>query len=671
MVKPIKTPKQRPLTLPGAEINSWETSSDLEWIVTNGIGGYASGTLAGANTRRYHGFLMAALSPPVGRTLLVAKLGETISFDGQSFSLSCDEWWDGSVSSRGFQCLEGFELEDGLPVFRYRAGPYVLEKRVWMEHGENLTWASYHWPADAPPAQISIKVFAGYRDFHWSQHGSSDWRWHTQAAPDGFSLSPGSSEQRITLKISSLTGFKPENVWYWGFLHCRERERGLDDVEDLWVPGTLDSMLVPGCALGLLACAGDTRRAAGEAAAALERERARRTLRVDGLRFSSKEPEAASLAAAADMFLVSRPLHGRSLPKDANTVVAGYHWFGDWGRDTMISMPGLAITTGRLSEARDILLAYSAFVSEGMLPNRSPESGEEPEYNTVDATLWYFQAIHHYVEAAKDQELLAALYPCLKEIIRWHFQGTRHGIRVDPDDGLLRAGAPGLQLTWMDARVGDWVVTPRIGKPVEIAALWYNALRLMAEWAERCIDPGQQYAAQAARAAEAFGRRFWIEDAGYLYDVIDTPDGDDRSFRPNQLFALSLPFPLLPVERARSIVDACESRLLTPCGLRSLDPADPRYVGNYNGDQRHRDGAYHQGTVWGWLIGPYVDALLYAYNDLERARKAVTPVLKQLRQAGIGSISEIFDGDAPHAPQGCIAQAWSVAELLRVIEVLA
>ena len=661
-------PRVYKLQITDDTIRSWNTASRLEWLVTNGIGGYASGSLSGANTRRYHGFLMAALAPPAGRTLLVARIEETVSVEGRIHHLWTNQWWDESISPPGGQGLQAFTLEDGLPVFTYAIGEYLLEKRVWMEPGENLTWAAYTWPKDAPPAILSIRLCMAYRDFHSSQHGSSDWKWKSEIQIDGIGCSPGEGCVHSVVRTHPFTSFTEENAWYWGFLHQRERERGLDDVEDLWVPGSLELALCGGDTAGLLASAGGTSHNPSECLRSLERERRRRAGFVNSMQFEPETEEEAALAASADSFLVKRPIESSKMPDRPNTIVAGYHWFGDWGRDTMIALPGLTLTTGRPAEARQILQAYSHLASEGMLPNRFPDSGGTPEYNTVDATLWYFQAIDRYIKATRDDSLLKDLFPCLQEIIAWHERGTRHGIGMDPSDGLLRAGEPGSQLTWMDARVGDWTVTPRTGKPVEIVALWYNALRLMSDWAIACGADGSQYTEMAARAEASFGHRFWVPGTGTLFDVIDGPDGDDLSFRPNQLIALSLLYPLASRQEAKVIVEACRRRLLTPCGLRTLDPADSRYVGEYGGDQWKRDGAYHQGTAWAWLIGPYVDAALYAYEDPQQAREALNPILARVRTAGIGTLSEIFDGDYPHRPRGCIAQAWSVAEVLRSIQ---
>jgi predicted glycogen debranching enzyme len=349
---------------------------------------------------------------------------------------------------------------------------------------------------------------------------------------------------------------------------------------------------------------------------------------------------------------------------DGRTVIAGYHWFGDWGRDTMISLPGLTLVTGRHDVAARILRTCAHFVDQGMLPNRFPDEDETPEYNTVDAALWYFEAISAYHTATGDDVLLRDLFPVLQEIIEWHLRGTRYNIRMDPDDGLICAGKPGVQLTWMDAKVEEWVVTPRIGKPVEISALWYNALRIMAGFAHRLGEAAAAYDAAADQTRASFAR-FWNAEAGYCYDVLDGPKGNDPTLRPNQLLAVSLPYSPLTEEQQRAVVDACARHLLTSHGLRSLAPDDPAYVGHYGGEQHQRDRAYHQGTVWGWLIGPFVTAYLRVYGDRELARSFLRPLMHHLADHGVGSISEIFDGDPPFTPRGCIAQAWSVAEVLR------
>jgi predicted glycogen debranching enzyme len=367
------------------------------------------------------------------------------------------------------------------------------------------------------------------------------------------------------------------------------------------------------------------------------------------------------LVLAADQFVVDRPLPGGV---NGKSIIAGYPWFGDWGRDTMISLPGLTLVTGRPEVAQTILRTYAAYSDQGMLPNRFPDSGEEPEYNTVDATLWYFQAIRAYYEASGDDQLLRELVPVLAEIIDWHQQGTRYNIRVDPADSLLYAGEPGVQLTWMDAKVDEWVVTPRIGKPVEVNALWFNALKTMAHFAKLIGERGEEYEAAAERTRQGFAR-FWNERRGACYDVLDGPAGDDPALRPNQILAVSLPESPLKAGQQRAVVDLCSRLLLTSHGLRSLAPTEPAYQGHYGGDWRQRDGAYHQGTVWGWLLGPYCLAHLRVYGQPNKALSFLTPLARQLAAAGLGSLGEIFDGDEPFAPRGCYAQAWSVAQTLQ------
>jgi predicted glycogen debranching enzyme len=405
---------------------------------------------------------------------------------------------------------------------------------------------------------------------------------------------------------------------------------------------------------------------------ALARERTRQEQLLSGV--GKNAPQwIRQLTLAADQFIVSRQSGDERTA--GTTIIAGYPWFSDWGRDTMIALPGLALATGRLEDAAAILRTFADHVSDGMLPNRFPDGNEAPDYNTVDATLWYFHAIDTYIEATGDKSLLAELYPVLQDIIRWHIAGTRYGIGVDERDGLLRAGEKGVQLTWMDAKVGDWVVTPRIGKPVEINALWHYALARMSAWAKLQRDKANSriYAAAAGRAAESFASAFWYTEGGFLFDVVDGPDGEwqtngrraDKSIRPNQVFAVSLGGDLLDAKQQRAVVDICSRHLLTPMGLRSLSPEDPAYVPHYEGGPWQRDGAYHQGTVWSWLLGPYAIAHQRVFGDADKALAILEQIAPHLADACVGSISEIFDAAPPHAPRGCFAQAWSVAELLR------
>jgi len=633
-----------------------------EWLCTNGIGGFASATVAGTLTRRYHGLLVAAQEPPLGRTLLVAKVEERAAYIGHATAFGTNRWAGGAVDPHGYREIEHWRLDGTTPVWTYAVADAQVEKRVWMEPGANTTYVRYHVGRARGPVSLELKVLVNYRDYHGTTHGDG---WLMDVAP-----------VRHGLRVTAFDGARPllllaegaeariAHTWHHNFDLARERERGLDAVDDHLHAGTFRAALESGGVLTLVLSA--------EAAPSLDgaeawRRRERHEKRVVGA-WKRARPEArrapewiGQLVLAADQFMVRRPL--RDDP-DGMSVIAGYPWFGDWGRDTMIALPGLALTTGRPLVARRILETFARFVDRGMLPNRFPDAGEAPEYNTADASLWYVEAIRAYLAATDDDGTLKTLFPVLEEIVRWHRAGTRYGIKEDPADGLLAAGEPGVQLTWMDAKVGEWVVTPRIGKPVEINALWYNALVAMAGFARRLGKPAGPWEALAARAKAGFAR-FWNERAGCCFDVIDGPGGNDDALRPNQIFAVSLPASPLPQERQRRVVDACARHLLTSYGLRSLAPGHSQYQGHYGGDQRARDGAYHQGTVWAWLLGPFALAHVKVYRDTEAARSFLAPLADHLADYGVGSIAEIFDGDPPFAPAGCIAQAWSVAETLR------
>jgi predicted glycogen debranching enzyme len=639
---------------------SLATAERREWLVTNGIGGYAAGTVAGLLTRRYHGLLIAALSPPLGRTLLLARLDETIRNAGQTCALSINRWASGALDPHGYLYLERFHLEGATPVWTYACADALLEKRVWMQYGVNATYVRYDLRRAAAPLSLSLKALVNYRDHHAATRADT-WRMSVLPVTHGlyvcaydgavpfYLLCPGA---RVT----------PQYQWYRDYYLGVEADRGLDALDDHLYVGLFEATLQPGESLTFVCSTEPTPSLDGAAAYAVRQDYERDLLSRAAEQLGTLPASVEQLALAADQFVVRRPLPDNP---GGRTVIAGYPWFGDWGRDTMIALPGLALSTGRPEIARQILLTFSHFVDRGMLPNRFPDAGERPEYNTVDATLWYFNALRAYLAATGDLDLVRGLYPVLQEIVTWHRQGTRYGICLDLSDGLLRAGDPGVQLTWMDAMVGSWVVTPRTGKPVEINALWYNALRVMAEFAERLGEPPDAYAALADRAAAGFAR-FWNPGLGYCCDVLDGPGGDDPSLRPNQLFAVSLPYSPLTPDQQHSVVDACAQRLLTSHGLRSLAPDHPDYIGHYGGPVRQRDGAYHQGTVWAWLIGPFVDAHLRVYRDPVVARSFLEPLFRHLADGCVGSVSEIFDGDPPFIPRGCFAQAWSVAELLRV-----
>ena len=633
-----------------------------EWLCTNGIGGFASGTVTGMLTRRYHGLLTAALKPPLGRTLLVAKLDETAEYDGLRCALFTNRWADGTVDPHGYRILEQFRLEGTTPVWRYACADALLEKRVWMEQGENTTYIRYCLLRGRQPMALELKALVNYRDYHATTRGAG-WHMGVERVPGGVRIVAFSGAQPFHI-LADGGDVEPTHDWYNGFDLAAERERGLDGRDDHLHVATLRRALQPGETLTIAV--------SSEATLSLEGASAwqRRRRREEGLltrweraqRMARKAPAwIRQLVLAADQFVVRRPL-----PDDPEgmSIIAGYHWFGDWGRDTMISLPGLSISTGRPEVAKRILTTFARFVDQGMLPNRFPDAGETPEYNTVDATLWYFEAIRAYHAATEDDGLLNDLFPVLEEITRWHRQGTRYGIAVDPRDGLLRSGEPGVQLTWMDAKVGDWVVTPRMGKAVEINALWHNALRAMSAFARRLGRPDMVWEGLAAQALAGFAR-FWNKRAGYCYDVLDGPDGNDEALRPNQILSVSLATSPLSPDQQRQVVDACARHLLTSFGLRSLAPDHPQYRGRYGGGPWERDSAYHQGTVWGWFLGPFALAHLRVYKDPETALAFLQPLAHHLADYGVGSIAEIFDGDPPFTPRGCIAQAWSVSETLR------
>jgi len=671
--RPVPKPQAGSARLPRADFAHLANAFDREWLVTNGLGGFACGTVALANTRRYHGLLVASLSPPVQRVLMLAKLDVTVRYRGITFELGCNEFADGTVAPRGFELLTAFRLDDGMPVWTYSLRDAVLEQRVWMADGYNTTYVSITLRSGGDSADLELLPLCTYRDYHWHASGGR--------APDvsleerGCRLTayPGARPYRLLIEGGNFDA-SPE--WYWSFHHRVEEARGLDARENLFRPGVFRARLNPAQTVAVVVTA--EARAPDAPALSLRQDQERRCALLQTV------PALAPawirhLTLAADQFIVRRA--GADGELSGTTVIAGYPWFGDWGRDTMIALPGLTLGTGRSADAGSILRTFAAHVSKGMLPNRFPDAGSAPEYNTVDATLWYFHAIAAYLEETADQSLLRELYPTLTEIIDWHRRGTRYSIHMDPRDALLYAGESGVQLTWMDAKVGDFVVTPRIGKAVEINALWHYALASMAAWARKLGDrrAAANYDQTAQRVTTAFSQSFWFEEGGYLYDVIDTPDGIpdahgrrvDRSLRPNQLFAVSLGTGLLDAGRARAVVEICARDLLTPVGLRSLAPGDPKYTGRYIGGAVERDVAYHQGTVWSWLLGPFALAHHRVYGDAAHANALLAGLASHVDEACVGTISEILDGNPPHTPRGCFAQAWSVSETLRAYHLLA
>lgn len=640
-----------------------------EWLVTNGIGGYAMGSLAGARTRRYHSLLTASLRPPTRRTLMVANLDAWVEIDGRRSPLVTHEWAAGVVLPDGYRHLESFRLEGAIPVFVWAIGDLRLVQRIWMAHGHNTTYVTYTYVRGTSNVRLVLKPLCACRDHHAVTRGGFHVTLTASPAPwaDGHVLSVAPTGERggdppPGFRILTSGGVvSPEPEWWWSFHLAEEKRRGLDDQEDLFAAGTIVAELRLGNTLALVFTSelGDPQPWHDALLAEQRRQRAlvqRAALPADAPAWVEQ------LVLAADQFLVDRAI-GEARGK---SILAGYPWFSDWGRDTMIALPGLTLVTGRADEAAAILRTYARYVDRGMLPNRFPDAGSPPEYNTVDATLWYFAAIYAYWRATGDDSLPRDLYPVLIEILRWHREGTRYNIRMDPADGLLHAGEAGVQLTWMDAKIDEWVVTPRIGKPVEINALWYNALRITAALGEMLgeVEQSAEWSALADRVLSSFNARFWYS-GGYLYDVVDGPDGDDPTLRPNQIFAVSLPFGLLEPERARAVVDICARELVVSYGLRSLAPDEADYTGHYGGDTLQRDSAYHRGTVWGWLLGAFAVAHLNVYHNPKVALSYLEPLADHLNDRGLGTLSEVFDGDPPHTPDGAIAQAWSVAEALR------
>ncbi len=628
---------------------------ELEWLVTNGIGGYASSTVAGANTRRYHGLLIAATRPPAGRRVLLAGMVEELRVGDEILGLSTAEYEDGTLDPQGWRFISGVKLVGTRPVVSFTVGDYVVEKTVWMEPGLNQTWIQYTLASGPGSVELQLLPLVTNRDFH-SETRSREAGVSSAAISEGSVILTLAGLPDLIVDLEGPAKVDRFDRWFWNVAHRRERERGFEFVEDLMAPCVVRARLEPGSSFALTAYLGRRNdRNAAESLTAFDARAGELLERSPG----PTDAPTRRLVLAADQFLVRR---GSS---EIGTVIAGYHWFGDWGRDTMISLPGLALATGRAESMRGILIEYASYVSQGMLPNRFPDDGGRPEYNTVDATLWWFEAVAAYLRATGDNSVLRELLTPMVRVVDWHLRGSRYGIRVDPEDGLLFAGQRGSQLTWMDAKAGDWVVTPRIGKPVEVNALWYSALRSLERWLGLAgFDPSRTRTL-AGRVSVSFRSRFWDEKLGYLRDVVDGPDGDDSSLRPNQLFALSLSHPLLHGKLARSVVNVVRGELLTPFGLRTLSPSDPKYAGSYGGGPGERDGAYHQGTVWPWLIGAYVDAHLHAFGAAGELDAVLDELLAHLDDAGLGSIAEIFGGDLPHRPDGCVAQAWSVAEVLR------
>jgi predicted glycogen debranching enzyme len=675
----------RTIARPQDQITGDDPPPRREWLVTNGLGGYASGTVAGVVNRRYQGLLIASLPAPLGRLVMMNHLLERVRLPDHHVAwLGDEDAVAGPNTADRLEHLIEFKLELGLPVWRYQLPGAVIEKRILMPYGQNTVHVTYRL-LDVQPGEAYVRLalrpsiqVRGYESSVDTSLASS----YILTVCDGrYEVSGGKEIPPLRLLVHGhRAALTLDEKGAGGIPYEMERSRGYTAIGSLWSPGyfradlhidrevTLVASTEPWEAIHALS---------PQEAARAEDERRRRLVAIAGR--VAEDPLGAELVLAADQFIVTpagraeEAARARAAGEEVRTVIAGYHWFTDWGRDTMISLEGLTLTTHRFREAAYILKTFGHYIRDGLIPNMFPDGAREGLYHTADATLWFFHAVQRYFDVTGDAETVRQLLPRLTDVVAAHLRGTKFGIGVDPVDGLLRQGEPGYQLTWMDAKVDGWVVTPRRGKAVEINALWYNALRLLDGWVKQFGGPAFArdlgLEDQAGRAWDAFNQRFWFAEGGYLYDVVDGEAGDDTACRPNQVFAISLDHPVLVKERWEPVMEIVRQRLLTPVGLRSLAPGHPDYKPRYYGDLRSRDAAYHQGTVWGWLIGPFVDAWQKLHpEDREGARRLLAGFGSHLSEACVGSISEIFDADPPYTPRGCVAQAWSVAEVLRCLD---
>lgn len=662
-----------------AEEPSPENLLTREWLVTNGLGGFASGTISGAVTRRYHGLLVAALPGPFGRTVMWSHLSEVLRFGPDDMvSLGAEERAGGQLDLDGADYFKEFRLEQGLPVWRYEVRGLTIEKRILMPHRQNTVHVSYRISGSGKLPRLEVRPAFNFRHYEDRVDRLPAALYEIRAQDGHYEVvDPERKFPALRLRPAECPcDFLVEPRKIHEIVYRTELDRGYDYEGELWSPGVFRFDLGENDRATLVGSTEDWKIL--DVLLPQEAQRAEGTRRerlLQQARVAPTDSVAAQLVLAADQFVINpagrveEEARAHASGDEVCTVIAGYHWFTDWGRDTMISLEGLTLTTGRALEAGYILRTFAHYVRDGLIPNMFPDGESAALYHTADATLWFFHALGRYLAATDDRTTLQILLPTLGQIIDCHLAGTDFNIRVDPKDGLLSQGKDGYQLTWMDAKMGDWVVTPRRGKAVEINALWYNALELFVGWLRESgdEDAAERYAEHARRTRRSFNERFWNEKEGCLYDVIDGPDRpNDDSIRPNQVFAVSLDHPVLERERWAAVLKVVEKELLTPVGLRSLSPRNPEYKKNYHGDLRTRDAAYHQGTVWAWLIGPFLDAWLKVHPDeREKARDFLHAFPEHLNESGLGTISEVFDAESPHVPRGCIAQAWSVAEVLR------
>ncbi|MBX7041217.1 MAG: amylo-alpha-1,6-glucosidase [Nitrospira sp.] len=646
------------MTIDSRHCQDLDGALNLEWLETNGRGGYASGTVAGANTRRYHALLLIARHPPVDRVVLVNHVEEFVESGGRTFPLSTNLYHD-AVHPEGFQYCEEFSA-DPWPTWRYAGHGIRLIRELLCPQGRDLVILRWRLLDDASsPVVLRVRPMLSGRDFHAAQRENAAVRSEATTEEGQVMWHPYEGLPAVRALHNGRYHHGPD--WYRHVYYRVERERGLDHIEDWWSPGECVFTLTPGTAAELVFTSEPL--PSYDVTQAIEAERLRR----EQVRQSIPTGDVLTrrLWGATGAYLVQRGAR--------QTVVAGYPWFADWGRDTFVALPGLCLVTGRYDVARQVIEAFASYVSQGMVPNRFPDIGEQPEYNTIDASLWFVHAVDRYLHYSRDLAgVRAVAWPAIKQILDGYRQGTRFGIRMD-QDGLITGGVDGVQLTWMDVKIGDWVVTPRHGKPVEVQALWVRALAVAASLADQFGEAGyaEQCRQDRARATASFRERYWYRTGGYLLDVVDGPTGDDASLRPNQIFALALDDQLVTDAQAKQVLQLMKERLLTPVGLRTLAPEDIRFCASYEGGVSARDGAYHQGTVWPFLLGPFVTAWVKTYGDNEVVRREARLFLDGLsahiEDGCVGQVSEIFDGQFPHRSRGCFAEAWSVAEPLRAL----
>lgn len=675
----MKTSLVRRIDITQAQADNAREILRREWLITNGLGGYGSGTISGMVSRRYHGLLIAALPAPFGRVVMLNHLAEHLRLpDGRCLLIGGEEPGAAGETEMQQHFVREFRLENGLPIWTYEAGGFTIEKQLLLVHGQNTLHVTYRLLSNQDRALLELRPSVHFRLHEHEVSEPIESGYSLLIHERRYELSSAALPHPLRLYVHDENAcFTHEGGRTREISYQMEAERGYHSRGVLWSPGAFTVELRPNRPVTLVASTEDwTSILALNPEDALAADLARRSRLIAAAPPGVQSAPAAELLLAADQFIITPAgrvedaARAKAAGDEVRTVIAGYHWFTDWGRDTMISLEGLTLTTGRHQEAAWILRTFAHYIRDGLIPNFFPDGKREGLYHTADATLWFFHALDRYLEVTHDRATLQLLLPKLIQIAEHHLRGTRFGIGVDPADGLLRQGEEGYQLTWMDAKVDGWVVTPRRGKAVEINALWYNALMLLAGWVneERDEPSAKLFAEHARRTRESFNQRFWSEERGYLLDVVDSEHGDDPALRPNQVFAISLRYPVLEEERWPAVLEKVRAELLTPVGLRSLAPGHPDYKARYFGDLRARDAAYHQGTVWAWLIGPFIDAWLRVHpEDHAGARRFLDGLIEHLDHGCIGSISEVFDAEEPFTQRACIAQAWSVAEVLRCL----